>query len=71
MGKRGRPKAQKQEDNPTKFTRDITYNDGTGTITFAAELASSTNKGVASFDATEFSVSTGVVTVGTIDGGTF
>jgi hypothetical protein len=28
MGKRGRPKVQKQEENPTKFTRDITYNDG-------------------------------------------
>ena len=58
---------------------DITYDDNAGTITFAAELASLTNKGVASFggwadsDQTirQFSVTSGDVRLEHIDGGTF
>lgn len=58
---------------------DITYDDGAGTITFAAELASLTNIGVASFggwadsDQTirQFSVTSGDVRLEHIDGGTF
>ena len=41
------------------------------TLTITAELASSANKGVASFSSVNFLVSSGVVTVTGLDGGTF
>lgn len=58
---------------------DITYDDGGNTITFAAELATLTNRGVASFggwadsDQTirQFSVTSGDVRIEHIDGGVF
>ena len=40
---------------------DLDYNDTAGTTTISAELASDTNKGVASFDNTDFIVVEGVV----------
>ena len=50
---------------------DITYDDGAGTLTFAAELATTTNLGVASFDASFFNVTSGVVTIHEVNGGTY
>ena len=43
----------------------------TNTLTISAELATSSNAGVATFNTDNFTVSSGDVTVTTIDGGTF
>jgi hypothetical protein len=50
---------------------DLTYDDSNNTFTVDAELATATNKGVASFAAANFTVSSGAVTVTGIDGGTY
>ncbi len=50
---------------------DLTYNDGTDELTIAAELATLTNPGVASFDSDQFAVSSGAVTIYQLDGGTY
>lgn len=50
---------------------DITYDDGAHTMTFAAETATYTNLGVASFDSDQFTLSAGFVTVTELDGGVY
>lgn len=53
---------------------DITYGssqDSDNTISFSAELATYTNKGVASFDSDQFTVTSGFATIATLDGGTY
>lgn len=53
---------------------DITYGavqDSDNTILFSAEIASYTNKGVASFDSDQFTVTSGFATIATLDGGTY
>ncbi len=50
---------------------DLTYVDGSNTLTVAAELATYTNPGVANFDSDQFTVTSGFVTISEIDGGTY
>ena len=51
---------------------DLTYNDGAGTLTLTAERASSSNLGVAKFNADYFTVDgAGDVIVHEVNGGTY
>ena len=51
---------------------DLAYNDGAGSLTVSAELATTSNPGVASFNSTNFDVSgAGAVTIDTVDGGSY
>jgi len=50
---------------------DITYNDPAGQLTIAAELATTSNPGVANFDSDQMTVTSGQVSIVELDGGTF
>ena len=50
---------------------DLTYVDGSNTLTISAELATATNAGVATFDETNFTVTSGDVAIAEVDGGTY
>jgi hypothetical protein len=49
---------------------DVTYDDAAGTLTVDAEIATTTNRGVASFDTTDFTVTDGAVSVKNVNLGT-
>ena len=50
---------------------DITYNDGAGTLTFAGEQSTKNNLGIASFDSAHFGITSGHISLPTVDGGTY
>jgi hypothetical protein len=55
----------------TETNITVTYQDGDGTIDFEVPIASADSVGVAQFDSNEFNVVAGLVTMNTIDGGSF
>lgn len=50
---------------------DLTYDDGANSLTVTAETATASNLGVASFPTSQFTLSSGAVTISSIDGGTY
>lgn len=50
---------------------DLIYIDSSNTLTVAAELATTSNPGVANFDSSQFSVTSGLVSIAVIDGGVY
>jgi hypothetical protein len=50
---------------------DLTYNDGSNSLTVAAETATASNLGVAKFPTANFTVTTGSVAISVVDGGTY
>jgi len=50
---------------------DLTYVDGSNTLTIAAELATTANAGVANFDSDQMTVTGGLVSIYEVDGGTY
>jgi len=50
---------------------DLTYTDETNELIIAAELATTSNAGVASFDSAQFALNAGAVTITHLDGGTY
>jgi hypothetical protein len=50
---------------------DLAYDDSANTLTISAELATVTNPGVANFDSDQFTVTSGLVTISEIDGGSY
>jgi hypothetical protein len=55
----------------TETNITVTYQDADGTIDFEVPIASVDSVGVAQFDSNEFNVVAGLVTIDTIDGGSF
>ena len=50
---------------------DLTYNDAGNSLTIAAETATKNNLGAASFDSAHFTISSGHISIPTMDGGTY
>ena len=69
------------DDTSGNYVQSIAVTSGTGlsisgtgesaVVTLAGVDATTTTKGVASFDATNFDVASGAVTIDTVDGGTY